>query len=177
MAGVNDVMFLFGGWEPIARILVVGTLGYVALVLLLRVGEKRTLAQLSAFDFIITVAVGASFGRILTASGVALAEAVTAFALLVTLQFAVSWLQTRSPAFSRLMTAPPTMLFFRGRFLRDAMRLARVTEEELRAVARQHGLGSLERVEAIVLEPNGSFAVIEEGTAGDGSALGGVEGP
>lgn len=71
------VHFFFNGWQPIVRIVVVGTLGYVTLILLLRVSGKRTLAQLNSFDFIITVALGASFGRILTARTVALAEAGT----------------------------------------------------------------------------------------------------
>lgn len=64
---MNDVSFLFGGWAPVLRVLVVGTLGYLALVAMLRWSTKRTLVQMSAFDFIITVALGASFGRILTA--------------------------------------------------------------------------------------------------------------
>lgn len=168
---MSDATFFFGGWEPIVRILVVGTGAYAALVLLLRVTKKRTLAQLNAFDFIITVAIGASFGRILTARDVALAEAVTTFALLVVLQLAVTRLQMLSPAFAKAVTAPPSMLFFRGRFLRDVMRRERVTEGELRSVVRTQGIGSWESVEAIVLEANGRFAVIQKDTAGDGSAL------
>ena len=62
---------------------------------------------MNAFDFFVTVALGASFGRILTARGVALVEAVAAFARLVSLQYAVTWLQVRSPRFARLIIAPP----------------------------------------------------------------------
>ncbi|CAN5815308.1 hypothetical protein BH23GEM7_BH23GEM7_39940 [soil metagenome] len=80
---MEPVTFFFGGWEPMLRIVVVGTLGYIALLLLLRLAGKRTLAQMNAFDFVVTVAIGASFGRILTARSVALAEAVAAFTLLV----------------------------------------------------------------------------------------------
>ncbi len=168
---MDKVTFLFGGWEPVARILIVGTLAYTALVLLLRATAKRTLAQMNAFDFIITVALGASFGRILTARSVALVEAITAFALLIFLQFAVSALQVRSRSFSRLVTAAPTLLFFRGEFVRKAMQQQRVTEDSLRSVVREHGLGSFDEVEAIVLEPNGHFALVKKKSAGDGSAL------
>lgn len=56
------------------RILVVGTLTYTAIVILLRASKKQTLAQMNAFDFSITVAPGASCGRILIARDDALLE-------------------------------------------------------------------------------------------------------
>lgn len=168
---MDRVTFFFGGWEPIARILVVGTLAYAALVLLLRVSGKRTLARLNAFDFLVTVALGASFGRILTARSVALAEAITAFSLLVGLQYLMAWLQVRSPRFAGAVTSPPSLLYFRGRFLHDAMSKERVTEDELRTAIREHGAGSFDQVEAVVLESDGQFAVVMTSKAGDGSAL------
>ena len=168
---MDRVTFFFGGWEPIARIIVVGTLAYVALLLLQRVTGKRTLGKMNAFDFLITVALGASFGRILTARSVALAEAVTAFALLVALQFIVAALRVRSQRFDQAITAVPSLLFFRGDLQRAAMRDERVTEDELLGAARQSGFGSLGEVEAIVLEVDGSLAVIGTSRVGDGTAL------
>lgn len=166
-----EVTFFYGGWEPIARILLVGSLGYLALVLLIRLSGRRTLARMRAFDFVITVALGAAFGRILTARQVALAEAVTAFALLVALQWLVATAQQRWPGFRRAITAPPALLYFRGDFLRDAMQRERISETELDGVARKNGVGSLAEVEAIVLEPDGRFAVIPTSSAGDGAAV------
>ena len=168
---MDSVTFFFGGWEPVARILVVGTLAYVALVLLLRISGKRTLVQMNAFDFIITVAIGASFGRILTAQSVALIEALTAFGLLVTLQYLVAWLQIRSRSFASMVTASPVLLFYQGRLLHDALRRERIIEAELETAIREYGLGAFSEVEAIVLESDGRFAVIKAASAGDGSAL------
>lgn len=168
---MSDVSFFFGGWAPVLRIVVVGTLAYAALLALHRVSGKRTLGQMNAFDMLITVALGASFGRVLTARNVALAEAVTAFALLMLLQFGVAALRRRSARFERLATAPPTLLFYRGEFLRARMRDERVTEDELAGAVRQSGRGSFEDVEAILLEADGKLAVIGAGKAGDGSLL------
>jgi uncharacterized membrane protein YcaP (DUF421 family) len=167
---MNDVVFWFGGWPPIGRILVVGTFMYVALVVLLRVSGSRTLASMNVFDFIVTVAIGAAFGRTLTTREVALAEALAAFALLVSLQFAVAWAQTRWTQFMGIVTNPPSLLYFRGEFLRKAMRQQRVTEALLRAAVRKEHVGSMNEVEAIVLESSGEFSVIR--SVGDGSALG-----
>jgi uncharacterized membrane protein YcaP (DUF421 family) len=59
------------------------------------------------------------------------------------------------------------MLFFEGRFLRDEMRGERVTEEEVVAAIRFHGFPRAEDVGAVVLETDGTFAVLP---AADGKA-------
>lgn len=168
---MSSIGWWFNGWEPILRIVVVGSVAYLSLVFLLRATNKRTLAQLNAFDFIVTVAIGASFGRILTARQVALAEAVTAFALLILLQYGMTRLQLRSKRLARALTAPPTLLYHRGQYLGGAMEQQRITASDLESVVRRKGAGSLDLVEAIILESNGKFSVIKKQTAGDGSLI------
>lgn len=168
---MSSIGWWFNGWEPILRILVVGSAAYFTLVFLLRATNKRTLAQLNAFDFIITVAIGASFGRILTARQVAFTEAFTAFALLILLQYAMTRLQLRSQRVAKALTAPPTLLYYQGQYLEGAMEKQRVTASELESAVRRKGAGSLELVEAVILESNGKFSVIKKPTAGDGSLV------
>jgi predicted outer membrane repeat protein len=169
------VNFFFDEWQPIVRILVVGTLAYAVLVLLMRASGKRTLAQMNSFDFVVTVAIGASFGRVLTARSIPLAEALTAFALLIALQYIVSTLQLHSARFRSLVTADPTLLYYRGELRTSALRGVRLTQAELRATVRQHGAGSLEEVAAIVMESDGTLSVIKSSSFGDGGALAGTD--
>lgn len=162
------VNFVFDGWEPVLRILLVGTLGYIALVTLLRVTGKRTLSQMNGFDFVITVALGASFGRILTARDIPLVEAVTAFALLMTLQWIVAKLQLSWPFFSRAVTSDPALLVYRGAVNTRTVRKERLTLDEIQGAARKQGFGSLDDIEAMVLEPSGQISVVGVKSAGDG---------
>ena len=163
--------FFFDGWQPIARIVVVGTLGYVTLITLLRVSGKRTLAQLNSFDLIITVALGASFGRILTARTVPLAEAVVAFGLLVVLQYVVSAGHVRWRWFARTITSQPSIVAYRGRPIAGVLERERLTEGELHAAVREHGFGSVAETVAVVLESDGRLTAIGPGQLGDASAL------
>ena len=48
----------FDSWGDIARVLLVGSAAYATLIVVLRLSGKRTLSQLNAFDFVITVAIG-----------------------------------------------------------------------------------------------------------------------
>lgn len=49
------------------------------------------------------------------------------------------------------------------------MRRQRVLESELRTAIREKKFGSLDEIEAVILESSGEFSVIE--SSGDGSAL------
>lgn len=168
---MDQIGWWFNGWEPIGRVAVVGTLAYLSIITLLRVARKRTLSQLTALDFVIVVAIGSAFGRILTARHVALAEAVAAFTLLTALQFGFSWLLHHSPRVARILVARPSLLFYKGEFVRDTMRKERVTEDNIREAARHHGVGSLHLVEAVVLESTGTMSVIKKGEADDFSLV------
>lgn len=164
-----QVDFFFTGWRPVVRILLVGPPMYVALVAFMRLSGSRTIANVTVFDFVVTVAIGAAFGGSLTAEGVALVEAVTAFGLLIGLQYAVAWLQIRVPAVRRGVTNDPTLLYYRGRYLRDAMRDQRMTEDELQSAVRKAEVGSMAEVDAVVLESTGDVSVVTD--PGDESAL------
>ncbi len=165
----------FQSWAGIGRTLLIGTLAYLALVLILRISGKRTLSKMNAFDLIVTVALGSTLATILLSEGVALAEGITAFCLLVGLQFVITWLSVRSPAVSHLVKAEPTLLFYQGRFLQGQLRQSRVLETEVRAAVRAQGVASLDEIEAVVLETDGSFTVVEPSDA-PATALAGLGG-
>ncbi|MBA2469298.1 MAG: DUF421 domain-containing protein [Chloroflexia bacterium] len=155
----------FNSWVGLVRILVVGTLAYAALVLMLRASGKRTLSKMNAFDLVVTVALGSTLATIILSRDVALAEGVLAFGVLIGLQFAVTWSSVRSTAISRLVKSDPILLFYRGAFLHTSMRESRVVEDEITAAVRQQGIGSMDEVEAVVLETDGTFAVVKPGNA------------
>ena len=165
-------MMFFDSWYGLLRVLVVGILAYTALVLLLRVSGKRTLAKLNAFDLIVTVALGSTLATVLLSKSVALVEGLAAFVLLAGLQYLVAWLSVRSSRFSDLVKSEPTLLLHRGRFLDGALRAQRVTRAEILAALRSSGAAEPGRVAAVVLETDGSLSVIPDGgQAGGGGTL------
>ena len=151
----------FDGWSGLVRVLVVGTCAYLALLTLLRVSGKRTLAKLNAFDFVVTVALGSTLATVLLSSSVALFEGVTALGLLVGLQYAVAWASVRSGRVERLVKSSPTLLYRNG-FLHEAMRRERVTADEVTQAARGQGHAGLGSVGAVVLETDGTLSFLPE---------------
>lgn len=150
----------FHDWQGVLRVLVVGTLAYGTLILMLRVSGKRTLSKMNAFDLIVTVALGSTLATVLLSGDVPLVEGILALALLVGLQYVITWLSVRSPRFQHVIKAEPTLLVRDGQLLPEAMRQQRVTNEEIHAALRQSGRKDLEGVHAVILETDGTLAVI-----------------
>lgn len=162
---------LFGGLHPLWRIVVIGTLSYMALLFLIRLAGQRPLGRMQTFDLVVAVAIGSTYGRLLTAQEVQFSEAATAFALLMALHYAVSWLSFRSVRVAHWLETKPTLVYFRGECLPGPMRRNRMTEGELLSAARRAGLGSLQEAEAIVLEADGTFSVLKKPAADGLSTL------
>jgi uncharacterized membrane protein YcaP (DUF421 family) len=150
----------FHNWHDLLRILLVGLFAYPALIFMLRVTGKRTLSKMSAFDMIVTIALGSALSSTILDSSVSLAEGLAALSLLIALQVTVSWLSVRWKAVRELVHAEPTLLLHQGSFCWEAMREARVTEKEIRQALREQGVDGPEQASAVVLETNGKLSVV-----------------
>ncbi len=166
----------FDGWDGVARVAVLAVLGYVALIIMLRLARKRSLAQMNTFDFVNVVVVGELLAIMIMDDRVSLAEGLTGIGVMVVLALLISWAQTKSRSFELSINGEPTLLMRRGRFLHGAMKKQRLTEAEILSIVREHGVADLEDVEAVVLETNGAFSVVHFGTPSAASALRDVPG-
>lgn len=151
---------LFSNWGDIGRIVVVGIAAYVCLVVLLRVSGKRTLSKLSAFDFVVTIALGSTFASVLTTKSLTLAEGVAALALLVALQLAVSWTSVRSKTFESLVKSEPSLLLRNGELLHATLRRERITPDEVMSAIRDAGATEFRAASAVILESDGTLTTL-----------------
>ncbi|WP_404436145.1 DUF421 domain-containing protein [Stutzerimonas chloritidismutans] len=167
----------FSGWSTLVRTLVIGVLAYINLIVLLRISGRRTLSKMNAFDLIVTVALGSTFATILLNRNVSLAEGTLALALLIGLQYLVTWTSVRAGWVRKLVTGEPALLLYQGQLLAGAMQAARVTEDEVRSAVRSSGIAALDEVEAVVLETDGNFSVVKKGSGTSRSSLSDVMTP
>jgi uncharacterized membrane protein YcaP (DUF421 family) len=166
-----DITYLWNGIEPVLRVLFIAMTGYATLLIMLRVSGQRTLAQMTAMDLVVTVTLGSAFGRVLTAREVALVEVIAAFGALVLLQWLVAQMWGRTRRVRRSVAVWPTLLFYAGDPIPSALDRHHLLHDDLYTAARQQGMGSLEDVQAILLEANGAFTVLSKNKYGDGSAV------
>ena len=166
----SPAMF-FDDFPGLLRVATVSLLAYAAMVLVLRVAGKRSLAKLNAFDLVVTVALGSTLATVLLSRDVALAEGILAFVMLAILQWSVSRISVSSAGFRRLVRSEPRLLLEKGAYRYGAMALERVTAGEIDAAVRNAGHGRLEAVAAVVLETDGSMSVIAAASDDELTAL------
>lgn len=157
---MNWSELFYQGWSGMVRTVIVGMMAYVVLVLFLRISGKRTLAKLNAFDLVVTVALGSTLSAILLQESIALSEGAVALGLLIALQFLVTWVSVRSHVAAKIVRSEPTLLVRSGQLCPDAMHKQRVTEDEILSSVRSNGGQSLQDVDAVVLESDGSMSII-----------------
>jgi uncharacterized membrane protein YcaP (DUF421 family) len=150
----------FQGWQGVVRTLVVGALAYVCVVLFLRISGKRTLAKLNAFDLVVTVALGSTLSSILLQQSIGLARGVAALALLILMQYLVTFLSVRSRSFARMVRSEPALLVRDGDWCPESMKRQRITREEIESAVRSQGGRGIEAVSAVILESDGTISVI-----------------
>ena len=150
---------IFNGWDGVLRILLIAPAAYVALILILRMSGKRTLAKLNAFDFVVTIAIGSTLASVITSSTLSLVDGLVALGLLVGMQFIVTAASVRLPWVNDVVKAEATLLVRKGELLPRAMRRQRITSDEIEAATRQSGGRGVEDAEAVFLETDGSLAV------------------
>ena len=159
-------------WDSFIRIVTVGVLAYIGLLLFLRTSGKRTLTKLNAFDLVVSVGLGSTLATILLDSKLSLWEGLTAFAVLIVLQYLITFTAVRSKSFNKLIKLEPRLLFSEGEFLEQAMRDERIKDIEIMQAVRNSGEGDLSKVKAVILETDGSMSVI---TTQAGNALANVK--
>ena len=160
----------FDGWNSLGSTLTTGVVAYAALVAFVRMSGKRTLGKMNAFDLVVTVALGSTLSSIVLSPDVTVADGITALALLILLQFAVSWTSVRWRLFERSVKSRPTLLAYRGVVRREALVRQRVSEDELHAALRGSGLAELQQVGAAVLETDGTISIVAASAMGEASA-------
>jgi uncharacterized membrane protein YcaP (DUF421 family) len=159
---VIQVPELIGGASGLGWVAVKAVLLFAVAVIGLRLGERRTLAQLNAFDFAVAVAVGAIIGRGATASDTSFASSAVALLTFLAAHRLVSVLRRHS-RLVRLIDHPPRVLVTGGELHRGELARAGLTDADVYALLREHGIDDLREVGYLLYEPRGSVTVIGVG--------------
>jgi uncharacterized membrane protein YcaP (DUF421 family) len=163
----------FAGWESIGRIVLLAACTYVGLVAGLRLLGEQALAKMSAYDLVITIALGSIVASIPLSKDVSLADGAAVVATYLGLQAITRWGTQRWHEVERAVKTSPRVVLWDGELVPKQVKAAQVTEAEIRAAARMAGHASLDHLLAIVLENDGSWSVVPQT---DGRALSAFEG-
>ena len=130
------------------------------LVLGLRILGKRQIGQMNIYDLALIMLLANAVQNAMTQGSGFLLTGVTSATVLFGAGWAISRLFTLSPELEKRVVGNSTLLINDGKLLRDHLKSECVTEEQVMAMMRQHGLSRLEQVQMAVLEVDGSISIV-----------------
>jgi uncharacterized membrane protein YcaP (DUF421 family) len=136
---------------------------YLVLLALFRLLGKRSLAELSAFDFILFLIISEAIQNALVDEDQSVVMGLTVILTFLLLDQAMAWLKRRSSGFERLAEGVPLLLVDHGKVLERNAARARITQGDIMQTAREsQGLERLEQIRYAVLETSGAISIIPE---------------
>jgi uncharacterized membrane protein YcaP (DUF421 family) len=143
--------------ESIVRGLVI----YFFLLLVTRISGRRTLGEMTSFDFVLLLVVGEATQQGLLGEDFSNMNAFVVIATLITVDILLSLLKRASPAVDKWIDGLPTVLVKNGEIFPDRLKKSRVDKDDiLEAARRSQGIGAFEDIDHAVLERDGDISVI-----------------
>lgn len=134
---------------------------YGLLLLLFRVTGRRTLAEITTFDFVLLLIIGEVTQQALLGDDFSVTKMVVIIVTLLSMDVVLSIMKSRSHKVEKVLDGVPTVIVENGRVLKEQMAKARVDEDDvLEAARRLQGLERLDQVKYAVLEVNGGISII-----------------
>ena len=148
--------------ESIVRALVV----YVVLLARFRISGKRSLAQITTFDFVLLLIIAEAVQQAMLGNDSSMTNGLLIVLTLVGADIALSLIKERSEAIEKLIDDVPLVLVEDGYPLQERMRKSRVDESEILASARMtQGLERMDQIKYAVLERSGGISIVPKEAA------------
>ena len=137
------------------------TLVYLFLLLLLRLTGKRTLAQITSFDFVLLLIISEATQQALIGEDNSMINAAIVVSTLIGINILMSLLKQRSKWFDRLLDDIPLVVVANGKPLKERMDKSRIDEDDVLDAAREsHGLERMDQIRHAILERDGQISII-----------------
>jgi uncharacterized membrane protein YcaP (DUF421 family) len=133
---------------------------YFFLVGILRIGGRRELAQMNAFDLVVLLTLSNAVQNAIIGDDNSLLGGFIGGATLVLLNLAVVRYLYRHPQLESRLEGQAIVLVQDGHVFRDRLARERITMEELLAAVHRQGVTRLEDCAEVILETSGTVSVI-----------------
>lgn len=136
---------------------------YVIMLIVMRLSGRRTVAQLTPFDFVLLLIVAETTQQALLGDDFSIMNATILILTLFSVDIALSYVKQWFPRAELLMDGTPTVLVSDGEVDTHALKSARVGIEDILTAARQQqGLYRLDQIKFAVLEADGAISIVPQ---------------
>jgi len=134
---------------------------YLFLLVIFRLAGRRSLSEITTFDFVLLLIIGESTQQALLGDDFSVINAFLVIATLVAIDIALGLFKGRFPGLKKIVEGTSMVLVEEGRPLLRRMRRSRVELDDIMRAAREsHGLERLEDIKFAILEISGGISIV-----------------
>lgn len=134
---------------------------YIVLLIVFRISGRRTLGEMTPFDFVLLLIIAETTQQALLGDDFSVTNAFLLIITLVSIDIVIAYLKTRFDRFDRFLDGLPMVLVEHGQPLRERLRKSRLDEHDILAAARRsQGLERMDQIKYAVLETDGGISII-----------------
>ena len=134
---------------------------YAFLLLVFRITGKRSLAQITTFDFVLLLIIGEATQQALLGDDFSIINACIVIGTLMVLELGLSVVKDRWPTLDRVLESAPLIVVQDGKVLEERVARERVDLDDVLTAARElHGLERLDQIKFAILERSGGISIV-----------------
>lgn len=134
---------------------------FVFLVIVFRIAGRRTLMEMTTFDFILLLILSEATQNAMIGNDYSVTNGFLVILTLVGLDIALSSVKHRIPITQKWLDGVPMIIVENGRPLKHLMDKARIDEDDIMASARKsQGVERMDQIKYAVLESSGGISII-----------------
>ncbi len=136
---------------------------YFFLLIVFRIAGRRTLSEMTTFDFVLLLIIGEATEPVLLGDDPSMVHAAIVIITLLFINIGMSLIKSRSKTMEKLMDGVPTIIVEHGRLMQERMSTARVSRDDvMEAARRMHGIERLEPIKYAIVEVSGGITIVPQ---------------
>ena len=139
-----------------------GMIGYLFLILAVRLTGKRLGTQITPFDTVIIFFLGGTVMAPVLGDELSMSSAFTVVMGVALMYVLVGWLKQRSKKAATFLDGTPLLLVESGSWTPEVLTRMSISHADVMAAARASGLRTLDQVDYAILERNGGISIIKK---------------
>jgi len=134
---------------------------YLVVLVVFRLAGRRTLSELTTFDFVLLLIIGEATQQALLGDDFSIVNAMVVIVSLVVFDISLSLLKNKSRWLSKLIDGEPMIIVEHDQVLESRIRKARIDEGDILEAARHsQGLERIDQIKFAILEKDGKISII-----------------
>lgn len=134
---------------------------YFALLVIFKFSGRRSLSELTIFDFVLLLIIGEATQQALLGDDFSITNAILVIATLIAIDVGFSLIKWRWPVFDLWLEGSPTIVVENGVPIHGRLKAVRLRVEDILESAREkQGLERLDQIKFAIIEKNGKISII-----------------